>query len=149
MDAAASVRWVVEGDGLRLTLPNDREAFGAARQAVMDFLAAHSTGEQTLFAVELVLEESLMNVIWHAFDDDAKHDIDLRVQIVPEAIEMHFEDDGMAFDPLQAAEPTLPESIDEAVPGGLGLMLVRKFSRSIAYERRGERNHLTISVART
>lgn len=148
MDAAASVRWVVEGDGLRLTLPNDREAFAAARQAVMDFLAAHAASEQTLFAVELVLEETLMNVIWHAFRDDAKHDIELRVRIDPEAIEMHFEDDGIAFDPLQAAEPTLPASIDEAVPGGLGLMLVRKFSRSIAYQRRDERNHLTITVAR-
>lgn len=149
MDAAASVRWVVEGDGLRLTLPNDREAFGAARQAVFDFLAAHDTSEQTRFAVELVLEETLMNVIWHAFDDDARHDIDLRVQIQPDAIAMHFEDGGKAFDPLQAAAPTLPTSIDEAVPGGLGLMLVRKFSRSIAYERRGERNHLSITVART
>lgn len=148
MDAAASVRWVVEGDGLRLTLPNDREAFGAARVVVLDFLAAHATGEQALFAVELVLEEALMNVISHAFTDAARHDIDLRVQIEPETIAMHFEDDGIAFDPLQAAEPTLPKSIDEAVPGGLGLMLVRKFSRSVAYERRSGRNHLTVNVAR-
>lgn len=148
MRGAASVSWCVEGSRLRLTLANDREAFDATRRAVLDFLAPHAPGDQLLFNVELILEETLMNVIWHAFDDAAEHRIDVSVQIEPSQIVMDFEDDGIAFDPLQAPEPTLPTTLEEAVPGGLGLMLVRNFAQSVAYERRDARNRLTITVAR-
>ena len=81
-----------------------------------------------------------MNVIWHAFPDNEVHPITMSVQVEPEDIVMHFEDDGMAFDPLLAPAPKLPTSIEKAVPGGLGLMLVRKYARSVAYERRAGRN---------
>jgi anti-sigma regulatory factor (Ser/Thr protein kinase) len=146
---AASVSWRTQDAQLLLTLANDREAFDATRHAVLDFLAPYEPSEQALFNIELILEESLMNVIWHAFSDQAEHRIDLLVQVEPQEIVLRFEDDGIAFDPLQASEPVLPTSLDDAVPGGLGLMLVRKFAKSVAYERSGDRNRLTIAVART
>jgi len=146
---AASVSWHTQDAQLLLTLANDRDAFDATRQAVLDFLNPYAPSEQALFNIELILEESLMNVIWHAFSDQAEHRIDLLVQVDPQQIVLRFEDDGMAFDPLQASEPVLPTSLDDAVPGGLGLMLVRKFAKSVAYERSGDRNRLTIAVART
>jgi serine/threonine-protein kinase RsbW len=146
---AASVSWHTQDAQLLLTLANDRDAFDATRQAVLDFLNPYAPSEQALFNIELILEESLMNVIWHAFSDQAEHRIDLLVRVDPQEIVLRFEDDGMAFDPLQASEPVLPTSLDDAVPGGLGLMLVRKFAKSVAYERSGDRNRLTIAVART
>jgi anti-sigma regulatory factor (Ser/Thr protein kinase) len=146
---AASVSWHTQDAQLLLTLANDRDAFDATRQAVLDFLNPYAPSEQALFNIELILEESLMNVIWHAFSDQADHRIDLLVQVDPQQIVLRFEDDGIAFDPLQASEPVLPTSLDDAVPGGLGLMLVRKFAKSVAYERSGDRNRLTIAVART
>lgn len=146
---AASVSWHTQDAQLLLTLANDRDAFDATRQAVLDFLNPYAPSEQALFNIELILEESLMNVIWHAFSDQAEHRIDLLVQVDPQQIVLRFEDDGIAFDPLQANEPVLPTSLDDAVPGGLGLMLVRKFAKSVAYERSGDRNRLTIAVART
>jgi serine/threonine-protein kinase RsbW len=146
---AASVSWHTQDAQLLLTLANDRDAFDATRQAVLDFLNPYAPSEQALFNIELILEESLMNVIWHAFSDQAEHRIDLLVQVDPQQIVLRFEDDGIAFDPLQASEPVLPTSLDDAVPGGLGLMLVRKFAKSVAYERSGDRNRLTIAVART
>jgi serine/threonine-protein kinase RsbW len=146
---AASVSWHTQDAQLLLTLANDRKAFDATRQAVLEFLTPYAPSEQALFNIELILEESLMNVIWHAFSDQAEHRIDLLVRVDPQEIVLRFEDDGMAFDPLQASEPVLPTSLDDAVPGGLGLMLVRKFAKSVAYERSGDRNRLTIAVART
>jgi anti-sigma regulatory factor (Ser/Thr protein kinase) len=143
------VSWHTQDAQLLLTLANDRDAFDATRQAVLDFLNPYAPSEQALFNIELILEESLMNVIWHAFSDQAEHRIDLLVQVDPQQIVLRFEDDGIAFDPLQASEPVLPTSLDDAVPGGLGLMLVRKFAKSVAYERSGDRNRLTIAVART
>lgn len=149
MAGAVSHSGAEDGSHLLLTLTNDRDGFDETRHAVLRLLAPHEPSPQLLFSVELILEETLMNVIWHAFPDKEAHAISLSVRVEPEDIVMHFEDDGVAFDPLRAAPPKLPTSIDDAVPGGLGLMLVRKFARSVAYERNAGRNCLTVRVART
>ncbi|MDO9314256.1 MAG: ATP-binding protein [Burkholderiaceae bacterium] len=149
MGGSASQSGAADGSHLLLTLTNDRDGFDETRLAVLRLLAPHDPSAQLLFNVELILEESLMNVIWHAFPDKEAHPITLNVRVEAEDIVMRFEDDGIAFDPLLAPAPTPPTSIDKAVPGGLGLMLVRKFARSVAYERHAGRNCLTVRVARS
>jgi len=133
---------------LQLRLASDCEALEPARQAVLDFLAPHALNPRTIFNVELVLEETLSNQIKYAFNGAAGRSIELTVQVDADRVAMRFEDDGVAFDPLRARAPVLPSAIEEAVPGGLGLMLVRKFAQSVDYERRDGRNCLTIAVAR-
>jgi anti-sigma regulatory factor (Ser/Thr protein kinase) len=64
-----------------------------------------------------------------------------------DGIVLRFEDDGIAFDPLQAPEPNTPSSIDEAVPGGLGIKLLRGHCRSAHYRRLGDRNVLTVGIS--
>ncbi|MFM9915524.1 MAG: ATP-binding protein [Rhizobacter sp.] len=148
MAGAALQSGAADGSHLQLTLSNDRAGFDETRLAVLRLLTPHGPSPQLLFNVELILEETLMNVIWHAFPDSEAHSIAMSVQVEPEDIVMRFEDDGIAFDPLLASAPQLPTSIDRAVPGGLGLMLVRKFARSVAYQRIDDRNCLTVRVAR-
>lgn len=148
MPDRAGVHASATGEQLTLRLVNDLSALEPARQAVLRFLVPHALGRDALFNVELILEETLTNLIRHAFTDDAERQIDLSLQVEPGEIVMRFEDDGIEFNPLDAREPLLPTSIDDAAPGGLGLLLMRKHARSIAYERRDGRNYLTIGVAR-
>ncbi len=54
-------------------------------------------------------------------------------------------DDGAAFDPLARERHELV--FDELDQGGMGLMLVRKVTEDIAYERVGEKNVLTMRFA--
>ncbi len=136
------------GGCLRLTLANRRDALDEARIQVIDWLERHAPTPKLVFNVELILEETLMNVIWHAHTDRAEHLIRLELQVDAEDVVMRFEDDGMPFDPLLAAPPVPPVSIDDAVPGGLGLLLVRKCSRSVVYQRVDGNNCLTVRVAR-
>ena len=58
-----------------------------------------------------------------------------------------FEDDGVPFDPLQAAPPAPPASTADVPPGGFGLMLTRKAASACHYERIGERNRFTVRLA--
>jgi anti-sigma regulatory factor (Ser/Thr protein kinase) len=132
---------------LQLTLSNSRQDLEPARQAVLDFLEAQTTLSTVIFKMELILEETLMNIIWHAFNDQETHPIDLTIELEPGVIVMQFEDDGVEFNPLLALAPALPSSIDMAEVGGLGLMLVRKFAQSMTYERANNRNCLRIKVA--
>jgi anti-sigma regulatory factor (Ser/Thr protein kinase) len=51
-------------------------------------------------------------------------------------------DDGVPYDPLQAAEPDVTASLDERSIGGLGILLVKKMMDTVTYERAGGRNVL-------
>ncbi len=135
-------------DRLLLTLANRREALDETRTRVIHWLQQHSPTPKLVFNVELILEETLMNVIWHAHTDHAEHLIQLAVQLDADDVVLRFEDDGVPFDPLQAPPPVAPTSIDDAVPGGLGVMLVRKCARSAVYQRVDGNNCLTVRVAR-
>jgi anti-sigma regulatory factor (Ser/Thr protein kinase) len=137
-----------DSDRLLLTLANRRDALDETRTRVVHWLARHAPTPKLVFNVELILEETLMNVIWHAHPDQAEHLIQLEVQVDADDIVLRFEDDGVPFDPLQAAPPVAPTSIDDAVPGGLGLMLVRKCARDVTYQRVDGHNCLTVRVAR-
>lgn len=133
---------------LQLQVPAERQALEPTRLAVLRFLEPWALGPRALFNIELVLEETLLNASLHAFDGPGPHAVALQVQVQPDAVRLQFDDEGRAFDPLQAAEPLRPASIADAQPGGLGLMLVRKLARSVEYRREGGRNRLTVTVAR-
>jgi serine/threonine-protein kinase RsbW len=132
---------------LRLKLPNRFDALEAARLSVLRFLAPHQPSPRALYAVELVVEEALTNMMKYAFRDGDSHEIDLTVRIEADGIVLRFEDDGVAFDPLQAPEPRAPSTIEEAVPGGLGIALLRRHCSSADYRRLGGRNVLTVRVS--
>jgi len=133
---------------LHLQLPNRRAALETARQAVLDFIAGHGLSPRAVYRLELVLEEVWMNLVMHAFPDGGEQLVDLHLQLEPDAVALVVEDDGVAFDPLAAPPPQRPASLDEAVPGGLGLSLMRSACRSMAYTRIGGRNRLQVQVDR-
>ena len=57
-----------------------------------------------------------------------------------------MEDDGIAFDPFTSApEPDLDASVEERRIGGLGVYFVKTLMDEAAYERRGDRNRITLT----
>jgi len=133
---------------VRLELPAATASVERARRAVHEFLAPHALTPQQVYAVEVVLEEALMNIVMHAFPKPEGHGIELVVSIDDEQVVLRFEDDGIPFDPLSIDAPPRPASIEQAEPGGLGLLFVRERSRSLVYERRDGRNVLTVALSR-
>jgi anti-sigma regulatory factor (Ser/Thr protein kinase) len=150
MDAPALLSGLPAGRQFELDLPSRRESCEEARLALERFLAPWALDAKATFAIELVLEEVLMNIVWHAGATASGDPAPIRLAalVQDDAIVLCFEDKGTAFDPTHAAEPVMPASIEDARPGGLGIALVRKFARSLVYERAGNRNRLTVSVAR-
>jgi anti-sigma regulatory factor (Ser/Thr protein kinase) len=136
---------------LRLQVPGEAAALEPARLAVMAHLREALGAEpppRLAYRVELVLEEALMNRAWHAWPDGGRHHTVLCCEVRADEVVLRFDDDGVAFDPLRAAAPALPATLDEARPGGLGLMLTRKAASALHYERRDGRNLLTVHLAR-
>ena len=134
-------------EALRLRLANRLDALEPARQAVEAFLARAELSPQVIYRLELVLEETFMNLLWHAFKDGAEHTIELTVQRAADEVVLAFSDDGMPFDPTLAADPPRPASLADVSVGGRGLALVRRAAKRIEYQRSDNRNHLHIAVA--
>jgi anti-sigma regulatory factor (Ser/Thr protein kinase) len=103
------------------------------------------------FAVHLCLEEALSNIARHGFpggDDDAVLDrrVHLTLTQAGQTVELKIEDHGIAFNPLHAAAPAMPASLDAAVIGGLGIHLLRQFTQDMSYVRQGSTNRLTLRI---
>lgn len=133
---------------LRLQVPNERAALEATRLRLLDFLQGDGLPDRVIYRLELVLEEVLMNRLWHSGPQGGAAHTDLQLQVQPDSLVLRFEDDGPAFDPTQVRHPGLPTSLDDASPGGLGLLLTRKAVSAWCYERVRNRNCLTLELAR-
>src|SRR5262245_9996669 len=55
-------------------------------------------------------------------------------------------DSGRGFAPTSAPEAPLPKTLDEAMPSGRGLRIVRRCSDSLRYRQEGGRNHFTFAT---
>lgn len=133
---------------LRLSLANELAEVERARQQVGELLAPHGLGRRTSYAVELVLEELLVNVISHAFPDNDPHEIGLSVSVDSREVVITVDDDGIPFDPRQAPEPPVPATLEQATPGGLGIKLLRRYCSRIGYTRSEGRNRVTAGITR-
>ena len=91
------------------------------------------------YALRLCVEELVGNVLLHGAAGA------LQVIVDGPPLRLVVEDDGPAFDPTVVSGPSLPTSLDEARPGGLGLLLTRRYSRGMAYARAGGWNRLELT----
>ena len=99
--------------------------------------------------LKLVLEELVTNVISYAHDDDADHEICVRVSIAQDQIRVEVEDDGRPFDPMGAPPLDTTAPLDQRRIGGAGIHLVRSFADDVHYRRRGGRNNVAVVMKRT
>ena len=128
-------------------VPPGLAALEPARQSVHAFLAGRVPSTRALYRLDLVLEESLMNRMWHAHPLGQSADTRVQVDLTPDELRLRFEDDGVAFDPTTADLPAAPEHLADASPGGRGLLLTKKSAQAWAYERQGSTNVFTVVLA--
>jgi sigma-B regulation protein RsbU (phosphoserine phosphatase) len=113
--------------------------------AMLDRLAERTRlPRDTMSQIRVVGDEVLANVIAHGFPDGADHDITVRVEWTEGRLTLTVSDDGVPFDPLGVPPPDTSGSLAERAVGGLGIHLVRHLVDQMTYERRGDRNVLTV-----
>ncbi len=129
----------------RLEVEVDASAAGTAEgvSRCERFLEQQGVPLQARMRLALVLEEVLMNVVMHGHAHPAGHRTLVQLQVHADGIELGVLDDGQPFDPRSAPTPARPDSVDQARPGGMGVPLIRRFSRSLAYQAGKGRNQLT------
>ena len=82
----------------------------------------------------------MTNIISHAYDDEDEHQIAIRVALDGEGVSVRVEDDGRAFNPLDAPRPDLGLDLANRPIGGLVVHIVRSVMDALEYRREDDRN---------
>jgi serine/threonine-protein kinase RsbW len=131
---------------LRMSLNNDPGEMKRINAALMEFLGEEGVPPGSVNRVRLVVEELVVNIIRHAFEDEAEHTIVLTLRTEPGRVHVVTEDDGKPFDPREAPPPPLGRPLEEQAEGGYGVFLVKSMTRSLDYTRAGGKNRVSAVV---
>ncbi|HTK89163.1 MAG TPA: ATP-binding protein [Verrucomicrobiae bacterium] len=117
-------------------------------EAFLDRLATRAQlPSDTMSEIRIVCDEVLANVIAHGFPDGAEHEIAVSAEMAGRRLRLTVSDDGVPFDSLAVAPPDTSQPVEQRAIGGLGIHLVRHLVDEVTYERRGDRNVLTLVQA--
>ena len=98
----------------------------------------------------LCLHEVLANVITHggrtALSAPIRLLLEVRLDQDCSKASVTVSDAGIAFNPLSVPKKILPKTLDEASPGGLGLVMIRRCSDWLDYRHEDGHNHLTFGT---
>ena len=99
------------------------------------FCLANQISEDDQFNVRLVLDEAVINVMVHGYDDSHEHDINVSLSLDSGMLAIHIDDDGVAYNPLDAPPPRFDLPIEERRIGGLGVHIMKTLAKSVEYRR--------------
>ena len=77
--------------------------------------------QKCLLEINLGLDELFTNIISYGFGDESEHQIKFSLAKDRETLVVKVEDDGIPFNPLDAAGPVESQDLDSINIGGLGI----------------------------
>jgi anti-sigma regulatory factor (Ser/Thr protein kinase) len=95
--------------------------------------------------INLVIEEAVSNIIFYAFNDNDKHEIDITVTFDDKVLTIKITDNGKPFNPLLQKQPDINLPAEERPVGGLGIFLISQIMDKKNYTRRKNQNILTLN----
>ncbi len=132
--------------------PADMEAIDRAIHCVRDAGIAALLSDEQVKKLELVIEELFTNSATHAvrkareaagaLDEDTKLSVWIAAIPSPTGLEIHYDDDGPAFDPLAVDADAATAAVSSGQVGGLGRVLIRSLPTAVNYRRAEGRNRL-------
>lgn len=129
------------------TIPADLDRLRGLNTAFAEFLGLHRVPDGASHAAQLVCEEIVANVITHGCRSIDPAACTIRFQAEIDAgIAIRIEDDAPPFDPTSVGEPDVPGGLQDALPGGLGLPLLRRLTSSFTWRREDGRNVIEATV---
>lgn len=92
-----------------------------------------STKEQ--FAIQLALEEALVNAVQHGNESNPNKNVRFTCQLSNSLAKFRIEDEGDGFDPNAIPDPTDPEHI--MIASGRGVLLIKGFVSRVQWNDKG------------
>ncbi|MGH1331583.1 MAG: ATP-binding protein [Paracoccaceae bacterium] len=138
------------GGELRLVFGASPLAVRTALTSICDCLRQLSLSDEEVGSVELVLAETLNNIVEHAYEDSGLGEIEARIHLGERGLMCCIYDDGLempgGMPPLGMAADPLAD-MDDLPEGGFGWFLIRELAKDLEYTRVCGRNRVTFRIA--
>ncbi len=129
---------------LDMTLKNQLMEIDRFKESFNTFSEENGIPTTVRRELNIVFDDLLNNIVSYAYQDDEEHEIEVRVEAAGERIVVTISDDGIPFNPFDADTPDTSLSLEERTLGGLGIHLVLNVMDKVAYQRRTDKNVLTM-----
>ena len=118
-----------------------------SKKAVGAFADSLSTkleiGPKIANKINIVFDEIYANIVNYSKATKAS----ISYSIENGKLRILFTDNGVEYNPLEAAEPDITLSAEEREIGGLGIFMVKKMTESMEYEFKDDKNILTLVIS--
>ncbi|MBW1982508.1 MAG: ATP-binding protein [Deltaproteobacteria bacterium] len=134
----------MSGNNVTLELKNKLSELKKLHQHVEQFGASLGLSRETIFHLNLVLEELVTNVISYGYTDEAEHLIRITLSEDNGTIHLCLEDDGIPFNPIRAKKPDLDTPVEGRQIGKVGIHFCKELMKNLKYERREGKNIISM-----
>lgn len=135
------------GNGFQLTIEPDRGEIARANALFTAFAEANAVPARVRRSLNVALDELLQNTLAHGFaggQGGKSGAVTIAALLETDRLTVTLTDDGRPFNPLETAAPDTTGSVEERPVGGLGIHLVRQLMDEVRYQRRADRNVVTL-----
>ena len=129
---------------ISVEIDNDISQIPKVGEALDRFSKANGLAPAMVQTFHIIFDELLNNIITYGYGDDERHVVEVNIELAGKQLSVTITDDGVPFDPLSQEAPDTSLSIDEREIGGLGIHLVKSMSDECSYERKSDKNVLSL-----
>ena len=134
----------VEGARLEISITNQESEIDRVNDTFNDFAEKCGISMPVYLRINMVFDDLLNNVISYAYVDDEEHSIDIVIGYHEGRLAISITDDGVPFNPFTRQDPDVTTSLEARKIGGLGIHLVKNTMDETLYQRRHNRNTVTL-----
>jgi sigma-B regulation protein RsbU (phosphoserine phosphatase) len=115
-----------------IKVSNNPEEYSGALALLNEFCHEHGIPNETRGSLQLIFEESVINVMNYAYSEGVKGVIEILLKADSEWFSITLIDSGKAFNPLQK-DYNLKAEFEEREKGGMGILLIKELTDKINY----------------
>ena len=131
-----------------IAIPAQMSYLSQVRDFIEHIGRKYKYSDKVANSFKLVIEEACTNIIRHGYRDIKGGEITLKAIIRRQSLTIVIIDQGISFDPRQAATPDLQKYIQIGKKGGLGIFMMRKLMDDVQYSITSRGNELRLTKQR-
>ena len=128
-----------------LTLHNDVQEVPLLARFIDTISEENAMDMEMSKNINLAVEEAVVNVMNYAYPEGTVGEVKIDASVTDGLLTLLISDSGTPFDPTVKKDPDINLPAEERAIGGLGILLVRQFMDTVAYQRTDGMNILTLT----
>lgn len=130
----------------RLRIRGVLESVSSACDFVVEMAEHVGLDENAIYHCRLAVDEACTNIVEHAYGSSGAYRfIDVICAQEEQRFMITIMDDGAAYNPLLRPDPNPLSLLDDRQPGGWGVYFIKRFMDDVTYQRKENRNYLSMT----